>query len=121
MRIGRCVLGIVPMVMHLYGREIAMTRHTYKQLFAIGITITLFAGTSWGADPPRPPLVSSFDSDQAKPLQKAWVDHLGPPVRITNAIGMKFNLVPPGQLMIRNPDSMDDDRTVVVAALNSNN
>ncbi len=30
--------------------EIAMTGRTYKRLFAIGITITLLAGTSWGVE-----------------------------------------------------------------------
>ena len=109
------------MVTHLHGREIAMTRHTYEQLFAIGITISLFAGTFCGADPSRPPLVARFGSDQTKVLRKAWADHLGAPVQITSAIGMKFNLVPPGQRMIGSPDSMDNNRPVVVEALNSNN
>jgi hypothetical protein len=47
-------------------------------------------------DPTQPPLVAPLDSHQAKALQKAWADHLGTPVQITNAIGMKLNLIPPG-------------------------
>ena len=33
-----------------FTRGIAMTGHTHKRLFAIGITITLLAGTSWGVE-----------------------------------------------------------------------
>ena len=49
--------------------------------------------------PPRPPVVASFDSDQAKALQKAWADRLGVPVQTTNSSGMKLNLIPPGQCL----------------------
>jgi len=153
-----------------------MTGHTHKRLFAIGITITLLAGTAWGVertwtdttgkfsvtaeleevrgnivllrrqdgkqfqvpleklcaedqqfltqhtaenpfqerqslpvpqarslDPPQ--AVAPFGSDQAKAHQKAWADHLGTPVQITNSIGMKLNLVPPGEFLMGSPES----------------
>jgi hypothetical protein len=56
-------------------------------------------------DPPQPPLVAPLDSDQAKALQKVWADHLGTSVEITNAIGMKFNLIPPGEFAMGSPVS----------------
>lgn len=59
-------------------------------------------------DPPKPPLVAPFDSDQAKALQKAWADHLGTPVQITNDIGMKLNLIPPGAFAMGSPASEAD-------------
>jgi formylglycine-generating enzyme required for sulfatase activity len=78
-------------------------------------------GKKWSAespfpptDPPQPPLVAPFDSDQAKALQKAWADHLGTPVQITNAIGMKLNLIPPGEFVMGSPESeadFNDDET----------
>ncbi len=52
-----------------------------------------------------PPAVAPLDSDQAKALQKAWADHLGAPVQITNSIGMKFNLIPPGEFTMGSPAS----------------
>ena len=56
-------------------------------------------------DPPQPPAVAPFDSDQAKALQKSWADHLGTPVQITNSLGMKFNLIPPGEFVMGSPPS----------------
>ena len=53
----------------------------------------------------RPPLaVAPFDAEQAKQHQKAWADYLGVPVEITNSIGMKFVLIPPGAFMMGAPD-----------------
>jgi len=59
-------------------------------------------------DPPQPPAVAPFDSDQAKALQKAWADHLGVPVQITNPLGMKLNLIPPGEFAMGSPTSEAD-------------
>ena len=52
-----------------------------------------------------PPAVAPFDAGQAKAHQKAWADHLGVPVQITNSIGMKFNLIPPGEFAMGSPES----------------
>jgi formylglycine-generating enzyme required for sulfatase activity/predicted Ser/Thr protein kinase len=46
----------------------------------------------------KPPLaVAPFDEDQAKRHQQAWADYLGVPLEMTNSIGMKLILIPPGQ------------------------
>jgi formylglycine-generating enzyme required for sulfatase activity len=58
------------------------------------------------ADPP--PVVAPFDSDQAKAHQKAWADHLGENVQITNPLEMKFNLIPPGEFVMGSPESEAD-------------
>lgn len=41
-----------------------------------------------------------FDSEQAKAHQQAWSEHLDADVEITNSMGMKFMLIPPGEFMM---------------------
>jgi len=47
----------------------------------------------------KPPLpaVAPFDSKQARKFQESWASYLGVPVEMTNAIGMKLVLIPPGE------------------------
>jgi formylglycine-generating enzyme required for sulfatase activity len=64
----------------------------------------------WGIEKPEsgsmrlrtaPPLaIAPFDAAQAKQHQQAWGEYLGVPVEITNSIGMKFMLIPPGEFMM---------------------
>jgi serine/threonine protein kinase len=59
--------------------------------------------------PPRlpPPLaVAPFDAAQAKNHQAAWARHLGLDSEITNSVGMKFKLIPPGKFL-RGSDAND--------------
>ena len=51
------------------------------------------------------PAIAPFGDKQAKAYQKAWADYLGTPVQITNAIGMKLNLIPPGEFTMGSPKS----------------
>lgn len=69
----------------------------------VALVLLCIAGREAEADPPL--AVALFDSDQAKALQKAWADHLGTPVQITNSIGMKLNLIPPGEFVMGSPKS----------------
>jgi formylglycine-generating enzyme required for sulfatase activity len=69
----------------------------------VALVLLCLAGREAKADPPQ--AVVPFDSDQAKALQKAWADHLGAPVQITNSLGMKFNLIPPGEFAMGSPES----------------
>jgi formylglycine-generating enzyme required for sulfatase activity len=43
-----------------------------------------------------PPAIAPFDAAKAKEHQEFWAKHLGTPVEITNSIGMKLVLIPPG-------------------------
>jgi formylglycine-generating enzyme required for sulfatase activity len=53
-----------------------------------------------------PPLaVAPFDAAAAKAHQEAWAKHLGVPVEVTNSIGMKLRLIPPGEFMTGSPTS----------------
>ena len=54
----------------------------------------------------RPPsAVAPFDADEAKRLQQAWADYLGVPAEITNSIGMKLVLIPPGEFDMGSSDA----------------
>ena len=60
---------------------------------------------------PEPaPAVAPFDAEQAKRHQEAWAAHLGIPVELTNSIGMKLVLIPPGEFMMGSADSEADRR-----------
>jgi len=61
---------------------------------------------AWRPIPEEPPLaVAPFDESQAKAHQETWADHLGLDVEITNSIGMRFVLIPPGQFIMGSPRS----------------
>jgi len=54
----------------------------------------------------EPPLaVAPFDEAQARAHQKAWADHVGLDAEITNSIGMRLVLIPPGEFMMGSPQS----------------
>jgi alpha-galactosidase len=53
--------------------------------------------------PPR--AVAPFDAAKAKGHQKAWAQYLGVPAEMTNSIGMKFALIPPGEFDMGTSDA----------------
>ncbi len=55
--------------------------------------------------PPPAPAVAPFTAQQARRHQDAWSKHLGQPREITNSIGMKLVLIPPGEFMMGSPES----------------
>ena len=58
---------------------------------------------------PPPLAIAPFDAAQAKKHQQAWADYLGVPVEVTNSIGMKFVLIPPGEFDMGSPQSFIDN------------
>ncbi len=60
------------------------------------------ATTATASEPPL--AVAPFDAAQARAHQEAWANHLGVPVEYSNAIGMKFVLVPPGRFLMGSSD-----------------
>jgi formylglycine-generating enzyme required for sulfatase activity len=44
--------------------------------------------------------VAPFAAKQAKQHQQAWADYLGVPMEVTNGLGMKLRLVPPGEFLM---------------------
>ncbi|TVS17822.1 MAG: hypothetical protein EA424_12035 [Planctomycetaceae bacterium] len=52
----------------------------------------------WNLPPGSPPpAIAPLDEQRAAQIQQAWADYLGVPVTFTNAIGMEFMLIPPGE------------------------
>ena len=49
-----------------------------------------------------------LDSTQAKAYQEAWARHLGVPEELTNSIGMRLRLIPPGEFLMGAPDDDAD-------------
>ena len=60
-----------------------------------------------GSEPP-PPAVAPFDAPHAKAHQAAWAKYLGVPVEVTNSIGMKLALIPPGEFDMGSPQELID-------------
>ncbi len=48
--------------------------------------------------------VAPFDDRQAKAHQVAWAEHLGTNVEMTNTVGMKMILIPPGEFLMGSSD-----------------
>jgi formylglycine-generating enzyme required for sulfatase activity len=78
----------------------------------LGLTV-LFAGCGQREVPPRrshkPSIaVSPFDAGTAKEHQRMWAEQLGVPVEITNSIGMKLVLIPPGEFVTGSAQSPEE-------------
>jgi formylglycine-generating enzyme required for sulfatase activity len=74
-----------------------------------------FIGTdgNWKLPPAAPPpAIAPFDAQKAKEHQEGWAKHLGVPVEITNFIGMKLVLVPPGEFMMGNVQGQTNEKPV---------
>ena len=57
---------------------------------------------------PKPDLlIAPFGKEEAKARQAAWAKHLKTDVTITNSIGMKMTLIPPGEFMMGSPESQE--------------
>ena len=56
-----------------------------------------------------PPAVAPFDEKKAKEHQEAWAKYLGVPVEITNSIGMKLVLIPPGEFEMGSPKELIEE------------
>ena len=53
--------------------------------------------------------VAPFDAKTAKERQEAWARYLGVPVVITNSIGMKLVLIPPGEFDMGSPKELIEE------------
>jgi formylglycine-generating enzyme required for sulfatase activity len=59
--------------------------------------------------PPPPAAIAPFGQPQAKEHQQRWAEYLGLPVEITNSIGMKLVLIPPGEFMMGSPKELIEE------------
>ena len=54
----------------------------------------------------RPALLKApFDAKAAAASQESWAKFLGTPVEITNSIGIKLRLIPPGEFLMGSTDN----------------
>ena len=86
-------------IIDLYSRSSALStsddsRGARKNASSAPSTESVWPG--WPANSPAP-AVAPFTTEQAHQHQQAWAKHLGLPVEITNKVGMKFALIPPGE------------------------
>jgi formylglycine-generating enzyme required for sulfatase activity len=51
-----------------------------------------------------PPAIAPFDAQKAKEHQEGWAKHLGVPVEMSNLVGMKLVLIPPGEFTMGEGD-----------------
>ncbi|MCI0463369.1 MAG: SUMF1/EgtB/PvdO family nonheme iron enzyme [Gemmataceae bacterium] len=65
-----------------------------------------------------PLAVAPFDAAKAKEHQEAWAKHLGVDVEITNSIGMKLRLIPPGEFLM---GTTEEERTELLQRLADEN
>jgi formylglycine-generating enzyme required for sulfatase activity len=57
---------------------------------------------------PPPLVVAPFSAEVARQHQEAWAKHLGLVLEVTNSIGMKLVLLPPGEFVMGSPVSETD-------------
>ena len=67
------------------------------------------------------PAVAPFDTEQGKRHQEAWAAHLGVPVTITNSIGMKLMLIPPGEFLMGTVNSSEEAMIAWMQAMSTTN
>ncbi len=87
-----------------------------KRLLVSGLaafaTVSLLLTDSAAADGGAPPLaVAPFDAKQAKAHQQAWAKYLKTEIEVTNSIGIKLMLIPPGEFLMGS--SADDIAAVL--------
>ncbi len=67
------------------------------------------------AEPAR--AIAPFDAEQAGRHQEAWAAYLGVPVEITNSIGMRLVLIPPGEFMMGSSVSAEETARAALEAV----
>ncbi|MEX2286806.1 MAG: SUMF1/EgtB/PvdO family nonheme iron enzyme [Planctomycetaceae bacterium] len=73
---------------------------------AAGATDLAAKGNAAAASPGL--LVAPFDETAARKARSAWAAHLNAPEEVTNSIGMKLVLIPPGEFEMGSPASEQD-------------
>jgi formylglycine-generating enzyme required for sulfatase activity len=105
--VGGVLLAITIRVRHPDGKETSVTVPEGSQVTVndkgdVDVTVKAVSGGK-PAEPASgvPPLaVAPFDAAKAKERQDTWAKHLGVPVEMTNSLGMKLVLIPPGEFMM---------------------
>ena len=76
------------------------------------------ADGKWKLPPGAPaPAIVPFDAKKAKEHQEAWAKRLDVPVEITNSIGMKLVLIPPGEFEMGSPQELIEEELKAASGL----
>jgi formylglycine-generating enzyme len=73
---------------------------------AVAGVIQSAMGSSLSVRPPA--AVAPFTSQQARSYQEAWAKYVGGPIVMTNSVGMRLNLIPPGEFIMGTQVSADE-------------
>lgn len=57
------------------------------------------------AETPPQLAIAPFNAEQATQYQEAWASAAGEPVEVTNSLGMRFRMIPPGEFLMGSPES----------------
>jgi len=75
-----------------------------QMVWTLPVSFLLVCDMTGCGEKPEPvapqPAIAPFNADRAKQHQQAWAEYLGVPVEITNSIGMKLKLIPPGEFLM---------------------
>jgi formylglycine-generating enzyme required for sulfatase activity len=67
------------------------------------IATLALVGQAFEAEMPRV-AVAPFDAGEARKYQRTWAEHEGVPLEVTNSIGLKLILIPPGEFLMGTTD-----------------
>jgi formylglycine-generating enzyme required for sulfatase activity len=81
--------GYIALQSFAEGSELSFRKIEIQELSAEG-------GIVLSSDAAPPPALAPFDAAQAAFHRDAWAAHLDVPAEISNSLGMKFRLIPPG-------------------------
>jgi len=101
----------VPGAEHGQAESAKSVRRRYIQIGIGGaglVVVLLLIVAGLGLFRKRSMLVAPFTQQEAVAAQKEWSRSLGSPVQITNSIGMKLVLIPPGEFMRRGMQQLSD-------------
>ena len=85
--------------------EYVMCKHYFNFVPLAAVLLAASGAVMAGHDDSPALAVAPFDEQQARQHQEAWAEHLGQPVEVTNSVGMKLRLIPPGEFMMGSPES----------------
>ena len=74
-----------------------------------GVFLSCRPGAQENGSAKAPPLaVAPFSAEAARGHQEAWAKHISQSREVTNSIGMKLTLIPPGEYKMGSGESAED-------------
>lgn len=81
-------------------------RSQWARRLVVMSTLSMAGGLALSDEQNGLPLaVAPFDAQTARRHQQAWSKYLNQPLELTNSVGMKLVLIPPGEFLMGSPES----------------